>query len=169
MYLEIVCWKTKYKKEGKGKKKQICGGWDWKWIRCNIETEIHELPVDSSRSLGNTNGNICQWHIAGIVVTSENRVNRSPLCLPRLAFFVPPRGLPFHRQPLLRKSSPFGFKWGLVHTMPRVIYPLGASSGSTRRNRSVEKANGNGDSFLDTSHPLQLSVPRIEITLGFFY
>lgn len=52
--------------------------------------------------------------------------------------------------------------------MPRVIYPLGASSGSTRRNRSVEKANGNGDSFLDTSHPLQLSVPRIEITLRIF-
>lgn len=119
----------------------------------------------------NTNTNICRWHIASIVVTPENGAKHgssrsllSSALVPRpisngsptLYLPPPPRELPFHWQPLLRKSSPFGFKWGLVHTMPRVIYPL-------RHSRQFDSSD-EGERHIAirplTLGILSLSVPR---------
>jgi len=108
----------------------------------------------TARALRNTN--ICRWHIASIAVALENGAKHGFSCSLPSSTFVPsppfldtearfsfrslylsppPRELPFHWQPLLRKSSPFGFKWGLVHTMLRVIYPLGTRGSSTRQTK----------------------------------
>lgn len=143
-----------------------------------METEIHELPVDGSRSLEYQyeylSVTYC-WHRRYAGKRGEARSSLfgkggSSSSTPRptlrgsvliLSLYPPlPRGLPFHWQPLLRKSSPFGFKWGLVHTMPRVIYPLGTRGSSTRQ---TSRRKGDDDVVI---RPLTLSTLSLSAFLS---
>lgn len=143
--------------------------------RRGMETEIHELPVDSSRSLE------YQYEYLSVTYCQHRRyAEASPLPSSALVRSIATPGggtrshfvhlstsaaplssreLPFHWQPLLRKSSPFGFKWGLVHTMPRVIYSLGTRGSSTCSDEPGARGRWRSDSSIDTQH---------FIVIGFF-